>query len=175
MTGTTLLDRVRRAFVGASLGVALLATPALAQEPQLVGEFRDWQVHEHSGQPAKICFATSQPKETSPRGISRSTAFFYVSAWPKDGVKAEVSVKLGFQAPGDSNVLVQIGSSRFNLFAKGDKAFVEDPRDELKLLDAMKAGSFMVVTANTTSGSRVKDTYSLIGVTAALNRIDGCG
>jgi len=170
------MTRTLQHFARAAICVGLLsAAPiALAQTPKLVGEFKDWQVHENDGVPARICFATSQPRETSPRGISRNAAYFYVSAWPKDGVKAEVSLKLGFTAPDDSNVLVQIGSNRFQLFAKGDKAFVADPRDELKLIAAMKRGSFMTVTAKTSNGATVKDTYSLIGVTQAMNAIDRC-
>ncbi|MEO1694135.1 MAG: invasion associated locus B family protein [Pseudomonadota bacterium] len=176
------LQRPRRRFdMRLATTAALTATlvlsgtlSAAAQAPKLVGEFRDWQVHENKGQPANICFAISQPKETQPRNISRKTAYFYVSAWPRDGVKAEVSLKLGFQAPDDSNVVVRIGRRQFQLFAKGDKAFVADPRDELKLIDAMKSGSFMTVTASTSAGARVKDTYSLMGVTQAIGAIDSC-
>lgn len=163
-------------FVLAALAgiVAAGASQASAQAPKLMNEFRDWKVHRNDGAPARICFATSQPKETEPRGISRQSAYFYVSAFPEDGVKAEISLKLGFSGNENSNVLVQIGGRRFEMFIKGDKAFVSDPREELQLIDAMKRGSFMTITANTANGTQVKDTYSLLGVTAAIGAIDDC-
>jgi len=157
----------------AGLASMTASTVSVAQT-KLVNEFKDWNVYRHTGEPAKICFATSQPKETDPRGMNRSSAYFYVSAWPKDGVKAEVSLKLGFDIKPQSGIQVAIGSGRYSLFPKGDKAFVNDPQDELKLIDAMKRGSFMTVTAQTSRGSRVKDTYSLIGVTQAINAIGDC-
>ncbi|MEL6871516.1 MAG: invasion associated locus B family protein [Pseudomonadota bacterium] len=151
-----------------------LTAGAASAATKLTTKYRDWEVYQHKGTPADICFATSKPKETAPRGISRDSAYFYVSAWPKDGVKAEVSLKLGFEIATDSDVVVQIGNGRFTLFPKGDKAFVRDPRDELKLIEAMKNGSFMVVTAKSEAGTSTKDTYSLIGVTKAINAIDNC-
>ena len=163
------------AAAGASLIGLAASTGALAQQTKLVIESKDWTVYQHTGEPDNICFATSQPKETDPRGINRSSAYFYVSAWPKDGVKAEVSLKLGFNIKAGSDVEVQIGNGRFSLFPKGDKAFVNDPQQELKLIDAMKRGSFMTVTAESDQGTRIKDTYSLIGVTQAINSIDNCG
>ena len=72
--------------------------------------------------------------------------------------------------------LTSIGNSRFALFTKGDKAFVSDATQELKLIDSMKRGSFMTVRAVTNDGTSISDTYSLIGVTAAVNALaGGCG
>jgi hypothetical protein len=167
----------RTAWAGMTLAVAIgfAGAPGYAQSAKLVSEFKDWKVHHSDGTAQQICFASSQPKETQPRGISRRSAYFYVSAFPGDGVKAEISLKLGFSAQNSSSVVVQIASGRWQLFTAGDRAFVSDPRDELKLIDAMKRGSFMTVTANTSNGTEVKDTYSLLGVTNAINSIDDCG
>ncbi|MEL6298180.1 MAG: invasion associated locus B family protein [Pseudomonadota bacterium] len=167
------MKRLAQLATATVLAAALLSAGATAAT-KLTTKFKDWEVYQHSGSPADICFATSKPKETAPRGISRDSAYFYVSAWPKDGVKAEISLKLGYEIEQGSDVVVQIGNGRFRLFPKGDKAFVRDPRDELKLIEAMKGGSFMVVTAKSESGTSTKDTYSLIGVTKAIGAIDSC-
>lgn len=168
------MRKLAHALTATALLFGLSASQAALAQTKLVNEYKDWTVYEHSGRPADICFTTAQPKETEPRGISRSSAYFYVSNWPKDGVKSEVSLKLGFDAQAGSDVIVRIGGSRFRLFSKGDKAFVSDPQQELKLIDAMRRGSFMVVEANTSGGASVKDTYSLIGVTAAIKAIQSC-
>lgn len=155
--------------------LTLLAAPALAQT-KVVENFKDWTLYQHSGAPADICFITSQPKEASPPGALSDRSFFYVSSWPRDGVKAEISVKIGRALKPGAPVIVQIGNSKFELFTKGDKAFVNDPTEELKLLDTMKRGSFMVIKATSAAGQETTETYSLIGVTKAISTLaKGCG
>jgi invasion protein IalB len=157
------------------LAAVLAAGAAHAQATKVVNKFNDWVLYTHSGEPATICFISAQPRETAPAGYNKDRSYFYVSAWPNDGVKAEVSVKMGKDLRDGSNVSVQIGNARFSLFVKGDKAFVTEATEELKLLDAMKRGSFMKVSATTNDGTSIEDTYSLIGVTAAVNSLsEGC-
>jgi hypothetical protein len=48
---------------------------------------------------------------------------------------------------------------------------VKDPADEAKLITAMQGGSTMVVTGTSLRGSTTKDTYSLSGISAALDKI----
>ncbi len=159
----------------AMLGTLMAAGSAHAQATKVIKKFNDWVLYSHSGEPANICFVSAQPRETAPAGYAKERSYFYVSAWPDDGVKAEISIKIGKELQGGSNVTVQIGSSRFDLFTKGDKAFVSDATQELKLIEAMKRGSFMKVSATTSDGTGIEETYSLIGVTAAVNSLtDGC-
>jgi len=162
------------ALAGAAIAL-LTATSAVAQT-KLVNTFKDWTLYAHSGDPANICFITAQPKEMTPPGARGDRSFFYVSSWPQDGVKAEISVKIGREMKAETPITIQIGNSSFELFTKGDKAFVSDPTEELKLIDTMKRGSFMVVKLTTADGREATETYSLIGVTRAINTLaQGCG
>ena len=166
--------KLSTALAGAA-ALLLMCTTALAQT-KVVNTFKDWTLYSHSGEPANICFLTSQPKETTPAGARGDRSFFYISSWPRDGVKAEISIKVGRTMKEGSPVTVQIGNSRFQLFTKGDKAFVSDPTEELKLIDTMKRGSFMVIKVVTENGQPATETYSLIGVTKAINTLaQGCG
>jgi len=61
----------------------------------------------------------------------------------------------------------------FKLFSRGDRAYVIDPTDELKLLEAMKRASSVVVTAQSEQGAASRDTYSLAGITQALQAVSG--
>ncbi|MEQ8824099.1 MAG: invasion associated locus B family protein [Filomicrobium sp.] len=149
-------------------GVFVVATGTAASAAQLVKTYRDWSVFSHEQSSKKICFAATQPKDTAPEGANRDGVFFYVSAWPKDGVKSEVSVRLGYKIQKGSTVTVSVGNASFDLFAKDDKAFVADATEELKLIEAMKRGSSMKVEATSDSGSSTADTYSLMGISAAL-------
>ena len=167
---------LRKTVASVIAAIAIIAaSSAFAQSTKVVQKFGDWVLYSHSGAPATICFITAQPRETKPVGYSKERSYFYVSAWPNDGVKAEISIKIGKSLQNGSKVRVQIGNSRYELFTKGDKAFVEDPTQELKLIDSMKRGSFMTVSAVVSDGTTVADTYSLIGVTNAVNSLSaGC-
>lgn len=134
----------------------------------LVKVYKDWSVFSHDDKPKKICFAAARPKTTRPKGVNRDPIYFYVSAWPKDGIKSEVSIRLGYPIRTKIPVRVTIGSEQFNLFAKGDKAFVSDATEELKLIDAMKRGSSMLVQATSKRGTKTSDSYSLLGISDAL-------
>lgn len=158
-------------------GVLLLvwALPLAAQEAEgaalETGKFGAWLVHQNAGDGPKICFAASQPTIKEPAGANRSRIVLYVSAWPKEGVKSEVSVKLGYPIKPDGPVAVTVGAEAFELFAKDDRAYVSDPTEELKLIEAMKNGATLIVQATSTKGTQTKDTYSLQGVQQALQAV----
>ena len=163
----------RAAF--AAILLALAATHAEAQAVKLVNKFNDWRVYAHESAAARICFAASQPNATEPAAARRDPVYFYVSAWPKEGVKSEVSVKIGYPFRKGSAVTVTIGTTAFNLFTDDDKAFVADANAELKLIEAMKKGDVMIVRGTSQRGTQTTDTYSLSGVTQALQTVTaGC-
>lgn len=133
--------------------------------------FGDWFVHENAGDGPKTCFAASQPKSKEPAGANRSRIVLYISAWPKEGIKSEVSIKLGYPIKPDSAVAVTVGEAAFDLFPDQDRAYVADATEELKLVDAMKKGSTLVVKATSTRGTQTTDTYSLVGLGRALEAV----
>lgn len=153
----------------------LTSSPVLAQETKVVKTFSAWTLYSHSGSPGDICFITSQPRETKPAEVQRERAYFYVSSWTKDGIRSQISVLLGYDLEDQAPITVTVGSRSFKLFAKNDKGFIGDATSELQLIDAMKRGNFMTVTAKTKDGTETTDTYSLIGATAAVNSLaNGC-
>jgi invasion protein IalB len=146
---------------------------AQATEPgsMKTGEAGNWIIHQNAGKGPKICFAASQPTLKEPAGANRSKVVLYVSAWPKDGVKSEVSVKLGYPIKPDAPVAVTVGDAAFQLFADADRAYVADATEELKLVEAMKRGSKLVVKAVSARGTETTDTYSLNGLGQALEAV----
>lgn len=143
------------------------ALPALAQ-PKLVETFSDWAFYSHQSPNERICFVASAPKSSDPAGGRRDSAFFYISAWPRDGVRAEPSIKAGYPFRKGSEATVTIGNESFKLFTHEERAFVADPIEELKLLDAMKKGTTMIVEGVSQRGTVTKDTFSLMGVSKAV-------
>ena len=67
-----------------------------------------------------------------------------------------------------------IDGRNFVLFTKGNSAWVENAAEEPALVEAMKGGKAMSVKAISRRGTETNYTYSLAGITAALNQIETC-
>lgn len=161
---------MRRAVRAACVILALSTTPAFAQEVKLLEKYKDWSAYTATGSP-KVCFAVSQPKDSSPKNVRRGPIYLYISNYPADKVAGEVSVKMGYPFAAGAKVTVTVGNDKFELFTKDEGAFVEKTEDEAKLVGAMKAGSAMRVQGRSARGTDTSDNYSLSGISDALDRI----
>jgi hypothetical protein len=169
--------------IGASVLVAagVVATPAAAADsPTLLGAFKDWSAYTTGTGASKTCYILSQPKSMDPKKAARDPVFFLISDWPARKAKAEPEVVPGYKYKDGSKVTAQVGSDKFSFFTKNDgdsgNAWVEAKEDESRLVDAMRRGSDMIVTGTSSRGTLTKDTYSLGGISAALDKIhSACG
>lgn len=150
---------------------ALFVTPTAAQSVKLVERSGAWSIYADTATPKQVCFAAATPQAVEPIGANRGSIFFYISAWPKDGIKAEPSVKVGYPINIEKDVTVTIGTDVFKLFSKEQHGFVADPSEELKLIDALRKGSTAIVRATSTRGTSTTDTYSLSGISQALDKL----
>lgn len=158
------------------LAVGGLAAPASAAgSTRAVSKFNDWTFYEHVDGATQVCFLSAAPRTSVPKDPQRGLVQVFVSAWPKDGVKGEISVKLGYPGKKGFPVTVTVGKDAFRLFATGDRAFVQDATAELKLLEAVKKGTQLVVQATPEVGAATTDTFSLQGLTQGLQSLaTGC-
>ena len=150
--------------------MALITTPAIAQEVKLLEKYNKWAAYTSEGSP-KVCFAVSQPESSTPKNVRRGPIYFYISHYPGDKVEGEISVKMGYPFPPGGKVTVTIGNDKFELFTKEEGAFLEKAEDEAKLVAALKAGNAMKVQGRSARGTNTTDNYSLSGTTSALERI----
>jgi invasion protein IalB len=157
----------------AALLFAAMPGVANAGGATVTGSYGPWSFYTSEGANYKICFAAAAPEEKKPATANRATPLFYISAWPKDGVRGEVSVKLGYPIKAGSAVNVQVGDESFKLFAKDERAYIADTTQELKLIEAMKKGSKLTVQATSERGTETTDTYSLSGLSKALDDMAG--
>ncbi len=160
-----------RALATVAMAAVLLVAEASAQT-RTYKTFGPWRVLLHDGGGSQICFAIAQPRSSEPPAAAES-AYLYVSAWPKEGVRAEVSVKTTAPIKPGAPASIAIDQAVFKLFSRGDRAYVIDATDELKLVEAMKRSSSVVVLAQSERGVISKDTYSLAGITQALQAVSG--
>jgi hypothetical protein len=156
-----------------TIALALLASTATAaaQTPSRLGVFKDWTAYSYTDGRGKVCYAASQPKDTEPKNVNRDPIFFMVSTRPADRINNEVSVLVGYPLKQDSKVSVDVDGKTFVMFTKEDGAWVENIADESVLVDALKAGSKMVVKGTSRRGTNTVDEYSLSGSAAALESV----
>ncbi len=158
--------------VAVSLAGLCGAVPEVAaQGANKLGAYGNWSLNATPDAANKTCFAATSPTQKEPAGANRAPVVLYISAWPKEGVKSEISLKLGYKIKGGSDVVVTIGTATYTLFGKDDRAFVADPTQELKLLEEMKKGSKLQVQATSERGTATTDTYSLAGLSQALKAL----
>jgi invasion protein IalB len=160
-----------RWFSTVALMLLACTATAAAQTPSRLGVFKDWTAYSYTDGRGKVCYAASQPKDTEPKNVNRDPIFFMVSTRPADRINNEVSVLVGYPLKQDSKVSVDIDGKTFSMFTKEDGAWVENIADESVLVDALKAGSKMVVKGTSRRGTNTTDQYSLSGVSAALDSV----
>lgn len=156
---------------------AITAPPSTRQK-----RFGDWSTTRHENPGQIVCFALAKPRGAKPQSQAGSEAalvpaLVYVTSWPQAGIKAEVSVLTGqpFAARGVAQLAV--GSEAFTLATQGNRGFIANPIQELKLLEAMKRGSQMTLTARSGDGDSESPavTFSLVGLAQALGHVtQGC-
>jgi hypothetical protein len=167
---------ITNALLCGTLMLSAAVAPAAEDKPNLLGSFRDWHVYQTGTGAERLCYALSQPKDMTPKGVTRGSVFFLISTWPGRKVKNEPSVVAGYQYKDGTKTEVQIGMDKFTFFIKNDGtaggAWMEDPNDERKLIETMKKGSTMNISGTSSRGTLTKDSYSLAGISAALDKID---
>jgi invasion protein IalB len=66
----------------------------------------------------------------------------------------------------------EIGSSGFDLVAKGTNAWIKNQAEEPQFVDTLKKGSKLIVKAPSLKGHITTDSYSLAGLSQALERVE---
>ena len=160
------------------LAGALLASTswAIAQAaPTSIGAFKAWNAYVSNDPGGKTCFAATQPQNSKySRSISsRGDTFFMITSIPSKSITNEASTIIGFPFKAGSDVTANVDGTDFKMFfndAAGETAW-SVPDSEAALVEAMKKGSKLTVVSTSSRGTDVTDTYSLSGVTAALDAV----
>ncbi len=144
---------------------------ALSAEENLksVGKFKDWESFVLSQDGNKTCFAQSIPVVRAPKKLKRDPSRLFVSFRPAENIKNEVSVTNGYDFKLKAPVTAKSGKKSYDLFSKGQFAWVVDNKDEQKLIVTMKKASRLMIIGNSQKGNQTTDHYSMMGFTKAYN------
>lgn len=157
------------------IAFAASIAPAAAQqgpEPVFQGAHGDWRVFTRGEGAERVCYALSTPSESLPRNVEHGDVFFLVASWANGDASEQPSFMAGYALRPDSPPLARVGSDRFAMFVSEREGFIEEARDEDRLVDAMRRGSTMRVEAMSERGTATVYEFSLSGITAALRDVD---
>lgn len=159
-------------FLAAAMA-AVIGSCTIAFAQTNVGTFQYWNAFVSNEPDGKLCFIASQPQDSqySQSIAGRDPVFFMVTSIPAKNIRNEASTIIGYGFPPDANVTVDIDGTTFTMFTANTDTAWALPEHEAELVEAMKAGHEMKVQGKSKRGTVTTDTYSLRGVTAALDKI----
>ena len=140
-----------------------------AEELKSIGKFKDWESFVLTQDGNKICFAQSKPVLRAPKKLKRDPSRLFVSFRPAEKIKNEISVTNGYEFKLKSPVTAKSVKKSYDLFSKGNFAWVVDNEDESKLITTMKKASRLMIIGNSDKGEQTTDHYSMMGFTKAYN------
>jgi hypothetical protein len=79
-------------------------------------------------------------------------------------------VVMGFPLKEGTDATLTIGPANFDLYTRGTGAWVRNVAEETRLVDALRKGKDLVVKSTSLRGNVTTDSYSLSGISAAIDR-----
>jgi hypothetical protein len=157
-------------------GAAMVASGgAQAQNIAKIGQKSDWALYSYNDDKGKVCYTLTIPTDKQPPTLDHGKSmYFVVSQKPGQNVTFEPQFNASYNFQENSKVEVTVGDRKFSMFTKGNRAWMENAAEEPQLVAALRKGSAMKVDAKSQRGTATHYTYSLAGVTAALQSIATC-
>lgn len=170
-----MISGLGRVIGAGAMALLLTAGMSTAQQESTnrVDAMTDWSVFE--GESPKECWAVSTYKEsvnTDSKGnikaVTRGDILLMVFYRPGAGVTGQLAFTGGYPFAKGSTVNLDISGTKFELYSEGEWAWPATPQDDAKIITAMKRGASALLTAQSGRGTITKDTFSLLGFTAAV-------
>lgn len=160
-------DRRALALIAAA---AASAGAAAAAEPAPVATYKDWSVFVRETEGDRICFAATEAEAKSPASVNHGDIFFLVATWRSGAASDQPSFMAGYNLKEAPAPTVRIGAQKWEMYPDQNEAFIEDGKVETSLVSAMRSGADMKIAAVSGRGTATNYTFSLQGVSAALDR-----
>lgn len=161
-------------FVAVSAITLAAVSGAHAQSPTKLNQFDAWAAYSYKSGNNTICYVLSVPLTSEPTTVKHGDNFFLVSKRPNAQGGFEPQFMAGYPLKPNSNVTVTVDGKDFDFFTKDSSAWLESTAAEAQLIKAMRAGSNLSVKAVSVRGTNTSYTYSLKGISAALNMAQKC-
>ena len=143
----------------------------------------DWSIY-RSIKGDSECGVISKPRKTANTRdgkvveVVRGEILLAITILPSGRHRQLVSFQGGYPFKKDSSIQLAIGSRQFTLTPGSEKSNLEwawpDEGKDKDIIDAMKMGRDAVITGVSSRGTTTEDTFSLMGLTAALAMAESC-
>ena len=152
--------------------------PATQDTPgaRSLGQFEEWAAYASQDKTGKVCYLVGQPQKMEPAGFARKPPTAMVTHRPVEKIANVVSFVEGYALKEGSDVALDVGGSKFELFTKDDSAWARTSDLDKTIVTALAKAKQAVVKGVPQKGSPTTDTYPLAGFAKALAAIDkACG
>ena len=95
----------------------------------------------------------------------------FISSRPAEKVKDEVSVIVGYGFKPNADASLQVAGANYAMYTQNDGAWIKNAAEEAKMVDTMRNADSVVIKGVSAKGTQSTDTFSLRGVSQALDRI----
>ena len=154
------------------------AAPAAPAVPtaRSLGQFDAWVAYASQDKTGKVCYLVGQPAKSEPAGSGRKPPTAMVTHRPVEKIANVVSFVEGYALKEGSEVALDVGGAKFELFTKDDSAWARTADLDRTIVTALSKGKQAVVKGVPQKGAPTTDTYPLAGFAKALAAIDkACG
>ncbi|UNE54255.1 invasion associated locus B family protein [Bartonella machadoae] len=165
---------VRKTVIATFIMVLVSVGALCAQTPSRLNQFEAWGAYSYQSPKNTICYVLSVPLEALPTTVKHGDNFFLVTKRSNSPVSFEPQFMAGYPLKEGSKVTVTIENVDFEFFTKDSSAWLASSALEKQLVSAMRSGMKMTVKAISKRGTNTTYTYSLKGITAALNAAQKC-
>jgi hypothetical protein len=142
-------------------------------EPTLIGQFGTWGAYTATPNGKKVCFALAKPSssKTNPPNRPRDPAYAFVSTRPAEKVSNEVSIMIGYTLKPGSESSLEVGGASYAMYTQGDGLWIKNAAEEERMVDAMRKSADVTVKGVSAKGTETTDTFSLKGLSQALDKL----
>jgi hypothetical protein len=148
------------------------AQPPAGTPAERLGAEGAWTAYAYSEKSGKVCYLAGEPKKSEPAGGKRKHPLAMVTHRPGEKIANVVSFVEGYPLKDGSEVSLDVGGAKFDLFTKGDSAWARTSELDKSIVEAMSKGKQAIVKGTPQKGPATSDTYSLAGFIQALALID---
>lgn len=164
---TATMPRPLAAALLVPAALALAPVPALAQQPQRLGEFQSWTAATHQEGGQKVCYAFARASRVE--GGERRAENVLLVVTHRPGSRDQVALRSGFPHGRGAEVRLTVGQSEAKLYTNGDTAFATDGR---AVVGALRNGREAVARGPGPNGrGNATETFPLSGFSAAYDAI----
>ena len=155
---------------------AISSVPARTEtgpNPAIVKTIAAWGVYSLTSSGDRRCYILTTPTRSLPMKVDHGSNYFLVAPNPT-GNGFYPQAAMGYELRSRSPLSVSIDGKVFPMMAKDNFGWTQKASDDYALVEAMKAGSTMTLSAISKRGTETTYTFSLSGITAALTEAARC-